>query len=281
MTYDANSTRAYFDTFADREWDRLERTLQGRIKHAVHRHFLEAHVRRDMRVLDVGCGPGRFAIDIARLGARVTLADLSSVQLELARARLTEQGVMSSVDGFVQLDVLDMTSLDAESYDAVVCFGGAISYTTRRHAEALAQLARVVRPGAPVLVSVMALYGTMRLVGPLDAAAVLETVEKHLDWDALLSGANIVYTDPTSSEFHRPLALFTSRGLRDVLTTAGLEVETIATSDALIPEYLQVPRISDSPRASAAITSLEIALATQPGLVDAGAHMIAVARKPG
>lgn len=278
MSYDAEGTRAYFDAFAEREWDRLEKTLQGRVKYAIHRRLLDAHVRPGMRVLDVGSGPGRFAIDIVRAGARVTLVDLSDVQLGLARAHLAERGLMSGVDGFHRLDVLDLTSLEESSFDVVVCFGGAISYTTHHHLDALRQLARVARPDAPILVSVMSLLGALRLVGPLDAAAFLETPDAHLDWDAVLAGADTIYTKPGSNEFHQPLVLFTAAGLRQALVAAELDVETIATSDPLLPEFLHVPRIAASPQATAALMALELAVSEQPGLVDAGGHLLGVAR---
>ena len=280
MSYDADALRAFFNAYGEREWDRLDKTVPGRVKLAVHRKLLSAHVRPGIRVLDVGCGPGRFAIDIARMGATVTLVDLSDGQLDLARARLAEHELLASVEGFHRLDVLDLTSLDEAAYDAVVCFGGAVSYTTQHHPEALRQLARVARPGAPVLVSVMSLFGALRLVGPLDAASFLETRDDHLDWSAVLAGADVICTKPTSNEFHRPLALFTSRGLRSALLDARLDVEQIATSDALVPEYSQIPRIAASPRATEALIALEVAMYDQPGLVDAGGHLLGVARKP-
>ena len=279
MSYDADALRAFFNAYGEREWDRLDKTLPGRVKLAVHRKVLSEHVRPGMRVLDVGSGPGRFAIEIARMGATVTLVDLSDVQLDLARARIVEQGESERVDGFHRLDVLDLSTLEANAYDAVVCFGGAISYTTRHYQDAIAQLARVARPGAPVLVSVMSLLGALRLIGPLDAASFLETRDDHLDWKTVLAGADVVLTNPTSNEFHRPMALFTSRGLRDALTVAGLEVELIGTSDVFVPEYSQIPRLSASSRAAETLIELEVAMYDQPGLVDAGGHLIGVARK--
>jgi hypothetical protein len=126
----------------------------------------------------------------------------------------------------------------------------------------------------------MSLFGALRLIGPLDAAAFLEQPDDHLDWNAVLSGADVVCTHPTSNEFHRPLALFTSRGLRDALTASGLVVETIGTSDPFVPEYLRLPRIDQSATASEALLSLEVSAWAQPGLVDGGGHLVAVARKP-
>jgi 2-polyprenyl-3-methyl-5-hydroxy-6-metoxy-1,4-benzoquinol methylase len=279
MSYDADALRAFFNAAGEREWERLEKTLPGRVKLAAHRKVLSAHVGPGMRVLDVGSGPGRFAIDIARIGATVTLVDLSDVQLDLARARIAEHGVSDRVEGYHQLDVLDLSSLEANSYDAVVCYGGAVSYTTRHYQGAFRQLARVARPGAPVLVSVMSLLGALRLIGPLDAASFLETRDDHLDWKTVLAGADVICTNPTSNEFHRPMALFTSRGLRAGLTDAELDVELIATSDVFVPEYSQIPRLSASQPASEALIELELAMYDQPGLVDAGGHLIGVGRK--
>lgn len=279
MSYDAESLRGYFDDFGDREWQRLEKTLQGRVKYVVHRRLIDAVISPGMRVLDVGSGPGRFAIDMVHAGARVTLVDLSQVQLELARARLAEHGALDGVDGFLRLDVLDLSSLADGSYDAVVCIGGAISYTTTSYATALRELARVARPGAPLVFSVMSLLGAMRLIGPLDAATVLEHLGQHLDVAAIMAAQGVVFTTPGSKEFHQPLALFTAAGLRASLEAAGLEVETMATSNPLLPEYLHVPRIEASPEASSLMMALEEALCAEPGLLDAGGHLLAVARK--
>jgi 2-polyprenyl-3-methyl-5-hydroxy-6-metoxy-1,4-benzoquinol methylase len=277
VSYHAERTRAYFDGFAEREWDRLEATLQGRVKYAIHKRVLERYVHPGMRVLDVGSGPGRFAIDVARLGARVTLVDLSQVQLDLAREKIGEADVAGFIDGFHRLDVLDLSSLDAAAYDVVVCYGGAISYTVARHVDALRELARVVKPGGMVLVSVMSLYGALRLIAPLDAAQVLDDFDEHLDWNAVIAGDDVVYTKPTSNEFHQPLALFTAAGLRAAFDAAGLHTIGMATSNPLFPEYQQLPRINASPQASARFIELETALSEQPGLVDGGGHLLGIA----
>ena len=280
MTYNAEAVTHYFDKLAEKEWLRLESTLQGRIKYAVHRHFIAKHIRPAMHVLDVGSGPGRFALDCVELGADVTLVDISPVQLELARKRLANQGALERARGFHRLDALDMTSLAADSYDAVLCFGGAVSYTRERYLDALRQLVRVARPGAPILLSVMSLFGALRLLGPLDAATMLETANDHLHWDAVLSAAGVICTRPTSTEFHQPLALFTSVGLRAALVELGLEVRALASANPFLPEFLPVPKIAASERAAQTLVDLEVALCEQPGLVDAGGHLLAVAVKP-
>ena len=83
-------------------------------------------------MLDVGAGPGRFTIELARLDAEVVVADMSPRQLELNRERLTDAGLDEHVRERVQADVTDLSRFDDASFDATVCFGGPLSYVVDR-----------------------------------------------------------------------------------------------------------------------------------------------------
>ena len=75
--------RAYYDADPRREWERLS-ALHDRVEYAVSLRALEEHLpSAPAAVLDVGGGPGRYAIELARRGYDVTLADLSSANLGL------------------------------------------------------------------------------------------------------------------------------------------------------------------------------------------------------
>ncbi|WP_061471882.1 class I SAM-dependent methyltransferase [Acetobacter senegalensis] len=50
-------------------------------------------VTRDMKVLDVACGPGIIACELARVGAKVTGIALTSAMIEQARLRADRKGV--------------------------------------------------------------------------------------------------------------------------------------------------------------------------------------------
>ena len=54
---------------------------------------------RGKRVLDVGCGPGRYATDLAQQGYQVVLCDLLCEMLRLARRRVAEAKVAEVIDG--------------------------------------------------------------------------------------------------------------------------------------------------------------------------------------
>jgi len=73
-------------------------------------------LERGMRVLDVGCGPGRHALALARRGIEVVGVDRSPEFLQLARDAASGAGLSPS---FVELDVRDL-DYDGE-FDAAIC----------------------------------------------------------------------------------------------------------------------------------------------------------------
>jgi SAM-dependent methyltransferase len=173
----------------------------------------------------------------------------------------------------------NMPILEDASFDDIVCYGAALSYTCERYAATLKELARVLRTGGRLLISVASLYGTLRLVGPYDARSFLESPDAHLEWGAVLSGRNIVNTRPGSAEFHQPLVLFTSAGLQDVLAHAGFRVVAMASANPLVPESTRIPNITTGISSSASLTALELSLCEHPGLIETGEHLLSVGEK--
>ena len=137
---------AFFDEYGERECDRFEDGRTSPISAAVHAHYLRRFVSHGDRVLDAGAGPGRFTLELARLGATVTVADLSPGQLNLNRRTLTEAGLEDHVAARVHADVTDLGTFADGAFDATVCFGGPLSYVLDRADAALTELFRVTRP---------------------------------------------------------------------------------------------------------------------------------------
>ena len=111
-------------------------------------------------MLDAGSGPGRFTLEMLRLGAHVTALDISPGQLELLRARVPD---IEAVVG----DITDLSRFPDDTFDVTVCFGGPLSYVVDRAERAVAELARVTRPGGHLLVSVMGLAGAVIHFAPV------------------------------------------------------------------------------------------------------------------
>src|SRR3990170_4114812 len=75
--YERKRACEFYDTYGAWEWSRLEATPYGRLQATMHNDFIHAYFRPDARVLDVGCGPGRFSRTASLLGGRVVALDLS------------------------------------------------------------------------------------------------------------------------------------------------------------------------------------------------------------
>jgi cyclopropane-fatty-acyl-phospholipid synthase len=105
-------------------------------------------LRPGMRLLDVGCGWGSLALHAAeRYGVQVVGITLSNEQASLARKRVAEAGLTSSVDIRVQ----DYRVIDDGPFDAISSVGMA-EHVGRGKLPGYAQnLAALLRPGGRLL----------------------------------------------------------------------------------------------------------------------------------
>jgi SAM-dependent methyltransferase len=107
------------------------------------------------RVLDVGCGPGRHAVELAKAGLAVTGVDVSRKFLDLAADRARAAGVSAS---FFEVDARRMPFDD--EFDAVIsiCQGG-FGLMGKDDALVLRRMTEAVRTGGVVVVTAFsALY---------------------------------------------------------------------------------------------------------------------------
>jgi ubiquinone/menaquinone biosynthesis C-methylase UbiE len=93
-------------------------------------------------VLDAGTGPGRVAIELARLGLSVTGVDLSPSMIEQARRNAQNAGLAEKIN-FEVGDVATLSYPDA-TFDLVVSTAALHHWTDP--ASAAVELYRVVRP---------------------------------------------------------------------------------------------------------------------------------------
>lgn len=104
------------------------------------------------RVLDAGCGTGRIARRLADRGCAVTGIDLSPGMLAMARRDHPDLEV-------AQGSVTDLPFPEA-AFDGVLCWYSLIHLTDDELPVALAEVARVLRPGGLVLVAFQKGEGT-------------------------------------------------------------------------------------------------------------------------
>ncbi len=265
--YNREQIAGFFDDYGLGEWERLVKTPVAEVKLHIHAHYLRAHVPARGRVLEIGAGPGRFTQLLAGLGCRIVVGDISPVQLALNRQKAGELGFAAAVEEWTLMDICDMSSLPDESFDAVVAYGGPLSYVFEQDEVALDECIRVTKRGGTILLGVMSLWGSARAYLP-------ELLEQSPELNR-----EIIDTGDTLEGRHR-CHMYRAEEFRRVLDRPELELLAISASNCLSTRSEEVLAgfRRDATRWSE-LLQMELEACREPGCLDMGTHMVAVVRK--
>jgi ubiquinone/menaquinone biosynthesis C-methylase UbiE len=172
-----SNVEKYYDQNAQEEWGRLDR---HRIEFQVTmRALVEFLPAAPARLIDIGGGPGRYAIHLAQHGYQVTLVDLSSGSLALAQQKAAEAG--AKLDAFVYANVLDLSIFPGADFDSALLLGPLYHlHSLEERRTALQQAHRLLKPGGLIFTSVITRFAGFR--------------------DAAVHGYSFVLDDPAYSE---------------------------------------------------------------------------------
>ena len=194
---------AQFLTLPDHALRLDRKVLEGNLENPAHPFYerrwlyrtsmraLEAEPLAGKQVLDYGCGPADFGIWMATEGAAVTLLDLSPAAIEVGLRRAQASAV--SVRG-VAADASCLSMLRDAEFDLV--FACAALHHTLKYSGAVEELARIMKPGARlVLCETWGGNPLLNTARKLHAALIGEAAEQGED--IILSRAELRALDPS------------------------------------------------------------------------------------
>jgi SAM-dependent methyltransferase len=260
--------RSHFDEVGDREWERLGSTARHRVSFELHRRLLAETIGPGDRVLEIGSGPGRFTIELARLGARLTVTDVSSVQLELNERHTIEAGCEDAVEARFLLDVRDVATLGHGAFDAVVAYGGPLSYVFEDAEAAFGHLLNAVRPGGAVVASVMAALGSLRYFLPV---VVDEIDQLGVEvYDHVIATGDLRAIPGTHT-----CRMFRWREVDSMITEHPCRLLAASASNCMsLGDTAALERLAVDPARWTWFVNWEASLCRAPGVLDAGTHIL-------
>lgn len=264
--------KAYYSSTVSKEWARLRRDSYRRLEYQTTMHYLHKYLPPHGRVLDAGCGPGRYSMELAKEGYRPTLFDLTPLSLEFARSMLKRKGLLSKVDAIAEGSIDDMACFPDDRFDGVICLGGPLSHLldSRRRRRAAKELVRVARPGAPVFASVMSRLGVL----PIELARFQNEIELPLFREVCDTGDYDGALEFTACHFFLP------EELRSLMEGAGGETLDMAALEFVpAPLDADLDRLSHNRKRWDAWMYAHFKYCNHPGAVGSSDHMLIVCRK--
>ncbi len=177
--------------------------------------------------LDVACGTGLYAIELARAGVETVGADLSAEMVAAARDRARREGVEVR---FVPAAMQDVADRVDGPFDVVVCMGNSVPHLLTDHdlELAMAGFRRLTRDGGRTIIQLLnyerILAGRERIVG-VDRRGEREFVRFYDFLDGFVR-FNVLAIDLSDDEprwdlHETTLRPYTADDLRRALREAG------------------------------------------------------------
>ncbi|MHB0858041.1 MAG: class I SAM-dependent methyltransferase [Anaerolineae bacterium] len=276
MTDDvAGRTGSLYEEIAQTGWEDVTDSVLEQVKLEVHLHYLREYLKREDRALEVGAGRGRFTAELAAISQRIVVADISPLKLQINQRNAHAMGYAHAIESWLESDMRDMrrTFQDGE-FDAVVCYGGPLSYVFDQRERAMKELVRVTRPGGILFLSAKSLWGTIHQHLP----AVMGE-DPRMNREIVQSGDFGPDKVAVATQF---MHAYRADEFQADVENAGAEVLVLSASDALSAtwqELLQSWRSDE--RIWRHLLDLEIEACRTPGCQGMGSHIIAIAKKKG
>jgi S-adenosylmethionine-dependent methyltransferase len=194
-----DAIRAYYDADVENEWKRID----GRPEFLITCRFLDRYIKPGDRVLDIGGGPGRYALRFAAKGCDVTLLDLSPENVRFAREKAGELGLALRA---VESDARTADEAVEGPFDHVLLMGPLYHLLAEEdRVKAMDASLRLLKPGGLLYASFINLYSGLIYAMKHEPQCVADTDEASLAYmRAILSDTS--YSGPlfTHAFFIKP-----------------------------------------------------------------------------
>ncbi len=271
-----NEVRDFYNKYGIREWNRLEESTYNRINFLLHMHFIESYLHKGVKILDAGCGAGRYSVEFAKKGCKVTLFDISDEQLKIAKEKIDEAKVSDNIEGIYQGDIRDLSQFKNEEFDIVVCYGAPLSYVIKNRDKAILEFNRVLSKNGRLFISVNNKWGILKML----------LGNKHPDFfnkpeywyiDKVIKTGDL----PKHEKVNQPARhLFEASEINNLILENGFDGIVLGGSPCFsCGNFQSIEELGKDEKALNTILQIEIETYMKPTMVDNGEFLLARAIK--
>lgn len=220
---------------------------------------------KDKPILDAGGGTGIWSVELARMGYRVVLTDISPGMLKQAEKKIVALGLGTQIEPMLS-DICRMPEFSDGQFSMVLCEGDPLSYCGHPRT-AIREMVRVLEPGGAVIASV---DNRSSVMGWLRDKADRKAAQR------LLEIGEVVMPQEREGGWY-PVHAFTPTELRDLWVSNGLTIERII-GKLVVANRLACYR-SEDPEIQRWLLALELKYCDNPDFYPCAGHLEIAGRK--
>ncbi len=256
------------EKYYDEKYDEWERLNIHKLEFDITKRYLDMYIKDDsLKIFDIGGGPGRYSIHLAKKGHDVSLLDLSSKNIAEAREKTEELGIQ--LRDYIHGNALNLGSYDRD-YDVVLLMGPLYHLVKEEdRVECVKQALDRLKPGGLIVTSFISNYAP--ILDYLKGLHEPENIEDLLKY--VKNGVNdnpIAFTTAYFSSSDEAMDLMNSFSL-EKLAFAGVE-------SALISKEKELNELGQE--AYEKWLDISFALSQDSKLLGTSEHYLYIGRKP-
>jgi ubiquinone/menaquinone biosynthesis C-methylase UbiE len=240
-------------------------------------YFLEKYLPDKGLILDAGGGTGRYTIELVERGYDIVLLDITPKLLAIAKREILKAKVQSRVKQIVEGSITDLSGFTDETFDAVLCLGGPLNHVLNasQRGQAMQELGRVAKRGAPILISVISRLGLMSTILVVTPDEIRDC-KHHLETRNYIPGVTPRREVKGFTAAHWLLP----EELRSLCEENGVEVLDMAALEGLSSHHWkETNRITRDRKKWRMWIEILRRTCTNPSIIGSSEHFLAVGRK--
>jgi S-adenosylmethionine-dependent methyltransferase len=258
--------RRFYDETVHYEWVRLDR---HKVEFELSKRYIHRYVKPNDTVLDLGGGPGKYSLYLSELGCNVTLADLSSTNVDFALRKAQELGL--PLRG-ICADARDLSDFADEQFDHVLCMGPMYHLKDENdRVKTIRECMKKLKPNGTIFVAFVSSYSFVWDYLLRDPNLILNE-ERKAQLNVMLNDVNFTGEGFTENFFIRPKDILPFFEQFELMKLHLINCESFL--------YLREPELlSHSPEVVSAWLDLAEQVCEREDLLSMAEHFMYIARK--